>query len=880
MASPFEQYRRQMDVAPVTPSTPGSAQSGSPFEQYRVSIPETVAAPAPQAEVSDVAEAFGKGVAKGVVQTPGILGDVQQLWKAASDYLGSTPVLAAVPNVLNPFTTPYPTGEDVLSVVKQIPGMENILSPEGVEERFPDSAAVRYGSTVGEFVGGSAVPLTKGKYIPEVLMGAAAGLGAQTAEEAGGSQLAGALAVPLALTGGKMGIQKTRDAVTGQLGAARRATEEKVAKELLDVAQDPTQARINLKQGMEEYSTIPGFTPDPAQLSGDPGLQALRNRVATTTPAPFVQQRSENIDALRQSLEGVAPSTEAGSIGTVRQTVERKVGELSDSIDADMTNLGSAVDEVFLNTSAREKFNELLSGYRNKVSELKGAIQGGEFATEGIGQTAARQVEEAGARSFAETADAMPSKSSEWAKMFTPEDTRKVEMSESGLPIVTGGRKEAPELGIEDLEQMRQLLNDEARTVEQGMVTPANTQRLQRIDELRAAIDSAIDQTADTSASVREFRDFYRQEYAPRFRQGPGRAMTEKGRDLRLKVAEEDTLKKFIHSGASSKADAAQFKNIYGDEADGYVRSMIRNELGDAPTGQKVSQILTKYRGVLSEFPEVRKDLKAVSKGTSDLESFVKSEPDVLGRQQPSGVERLTRGDLPEATEQADVEFWKGSAGKRTQLAKELSSKLDTPEEKEALRRSFYNWLTETTKGAEKTPAGGDTIKGSKLLREVNANTDTMKSLGYSDQQIQRIRLLSRAADLESQVRGRAAQLTTGSPTATDQANRLAESMAKIKDRVANTLYTVGKGFVGSGYALTFGARAVGNEFYNRIQTETRNALLERAFTDPKFMDDLMTLGRSPEAEERVARELEAQVRYLIPSLQQGEEGEPTPEQP
>ncbi|MGI9490306.1 MAG: hypothetical protein ACR2RF_31335, partial [Geminicoccaceae bacterium] len=255
--------------------------------------------------------------------------------------------------------------------------LTGLLEGTPLEGRAPQSGVERITRRVGQELGATALPfgaagaaaragaggggaigraLTEGfRQAPagvaatEAGLAGTAGLGAGVAGEVApgsqGAELAGQLIGglgPVAATGAVRGAAR---GIQSKIRPTRpEAVRTEVASQLQRASTDPDRAVQNIEQAQAVARRTPGFELETGQAVNDPGIAALQKQRMQASPALQGQvetMRANSNQALRSSLDQIAPANDAGVIEFqqgVRQSVDQMLGALDQRI-ADATKL-------------------------------------------------------------------------------------------------------------------------------------------------------------------------------------------------------------------------------------------------------------------------------------------------------------------------------------------------------------------------------------------------------------------------------------------------------------------------------------------------------------------------------------------------------------
>jgi len=479
--------------------------------------------------------------------------------------------------------------------------------------------------------------------------------------QGGDAASAGIVLSPLA--GAARGVVKIANLIRKNFTTAGQ--EDIVGQGLKDVVED---AGGNVKQVVEDIDNTltqtadTGFKPTTAQASGDAGLVGLqRDQIATdpllakrtgeqdlaisqrvedvTGPAGDARARRADAEAAQDRLRAINDKTNAAA-AKKESAAEQTASKAEDALSAekegfdDLRGRGTAEDasaaiddtlsgEVKTQSAVkRQKFNAIDPAGTVEVPESLEALS---KAADDIVQDVGRLAD----------GDAVPSSVLHDIKRLVPEsaaddagegatglakEARDFVAAKNAAEGVEEAAEEIAPLTFKELQELRPRLSDAIRQAgDQGKGKLA-----ENLSKLKEVVNNETKRLASegTPAGERakEAGRFFKDEFAPKFRQGEGEkfaASVRKGTNVPTRTAS-----KFIKPNNQGGREAAQqLKRILADApnpqaAEAKVRDYFVGRLVDMTAGDvsavKITRFIQRHSEALKEFPEVRKEFFAM----------------------------------------------------------------------------------------------------------------------------------------------------------------------------------------------------------------------------------------------------------------------------
>lgn len=362
-------------------------------------------------------------------------------------------------------------------------------------------------------------------------------------------------------------------------GQAKRenTAAEAASKEFKQIVDQPD-AAANLAEAQRLEQSVPGFKPGVAKATQDPALLKLQENLesrATGDELRGVQQAHDaNTAAIRGAKDSIVPPT----------------GEFpQDSVAA--ANAGR-VERV------NDKISSQAETVRGKISAQSDSLP--ETDPSAVG-TYLRDTR----KSLKGEADA---RMTELRKGVDPEGT--------GVVQVEGQKPMSVNVALDRRAQINQDLADHYGATNRDA---AATKTIRELQAEKETLDGAIGKV--NAPGLKEYNDYYRDEYAPRFLQGASRDVGRFNRNgyEGNRVASEDVPGKFF--APNNISEARQFNKLYGEDAGArqqmtdHALDDLRRTTVDPNTGQikegAVNKWLAKNERILNEMPWVRDAVNA-----------------------------------------------------------------------------------------------------------------------------------------------------------------------------------------------------------------------------------------------------------------------------
>lgn len=367
---------------------------------------------------------------------------------------------------------------------------------------------------------------------------------------------------------------------------------EAASKEFKGIVDQPD-AAANLAEAQRLEQSIPGFKPGVAKATNDPALLKLQDSMesrATGDELRGVQQAHDaNVAAIRNAKDNIVPPAEAP-----RRNPEQ-VGPLPPT-DTPQDVVAGAV-------------GQRVQGVNNRIEQEAGAVR------QQIQQRSDSLPEVDPSATGTQLRDTRKSLKNE-ADAHMTELRKNVDPDGTGVVQVNGQEPMSVNAALDRRAQINQDLADHYGATNRDA---AATKTIRELQAEKEALDGAIGKV--NAPGLKEYNDYYRDEYAPRFLQGASRDVGRFNRNgyEGNRVASEDVPGKFF--APNNISEARQFNKLYGEDAGArqqmtdHALDDLRRTTVDPNTGQikegGVNKWLAKNERILNEMPWVREAVQA-----------------------------------------------------------------------------------------------------------------------------------------------------------------------------------------------------------------------------------------------------------------------------
>lgn len=772
-------------------------------------------------------------------------------------------------------------GKEYLGGMPQVTrGWENLLGVQKVKapktDAGGDSKANEYLGTIAEFLGGSFFPgagataMASRKLMTATTIALGTAASATTAVE--GKEIGGRLAPSFGLTkeegeqigfgvgslaGPKMiglaaqGIAKGMNAGKSQLAAndiqlsrspeAQKAMANNLLRQdIANALEHAPESEANVLRAMELKKKVDGFSPNLAQMTGAPGLEAMYKEVANKSPAALAKAadaEARNLASIQNYKEKVFPVTgqDVTNPARVKLSADRVVADFA--LQRASEDLSKLTDK-FRRTADNEAIgNELRSMYWTARQQVKGQVDsqlGDVYKTAQKFnirddmtdvRDAVKKIVTADRTTFQDMPPTFSKILSEYPEGTAPVVTR--------VPVVKAGAKtptyrtetkpgvaEKSDASFEELHSLyKQANKDWADATAAGNNTKAFYMKAIR-DQLQAKVNAyAADGYGELAQKFNDYNRNYAK-YATTFREGAG---GEIGKRTRQGIATdaEDIVSKVILQAGDKKKGVQDFFEVYGGDPraaellhdgilDNFSKAAVKN---GTLNPQAARSWMARHNTALGELPELKKALENTttkSQTLVDRRLVLQKQREVLDR---TVLAKIARSDQPEKlVQEALVDPKKMKA---------LLVGAQTEESKQAIARAIADSVLKQPHSFDYLLAHEASLKP--VMNKLGAgHWDNLKDI----------------AEMEK------ISARTKAPTAVE--------LAKLQDIGEKTIGTSVKGMFSRlrnldkpmGVSKEYMVLDVGGRFFYKIRSEELARLRESAMFDPEAAHLLAKLGK------------------------------------
>lgn len=467
-------------------------------------------------------------------------------------------------------------------------------------------------------------------------------------------QLIGGIALPAAVVSRIEAVNDLRKAAQ-QDNVNRHATDFVEGKIQGDVRAYPG-ARDRLNEALQLEDEIPGFQARVGQASGVPSLIDMERRVATAGPEQFNKrsiQDSVQREAIAKYADEKLPLLAGKSdVGTRLENTRTQRNELADalpSVAAEETghslrtirgNLKRRFDQV-----AAEKFDAPVQ----EAERLRVSINPDQLITK-----SADLFRDPVVQYDATNAPAIARRILEVTQRQEATYDGPKLLNSKGEALITP-RDRPTQISFADLKGMREAVGQDIAR-ERGNPSPTARQRLRALYEIQNEIDRTAQQAPESVRGLwNSARDWYRDEYSPRFLRGTNLKQSLKDISGEPRIADEKLAGQYFKKLGSTPMN--RFLKLYVDSPqamkamddhilDTYRREVVKDGLIDP---KKHDVFIRNYEPALKQVPEMRQNLDSMGNAArllSERESMLSRTQSLLDRGQLDRLRYEDHGTL------------------------------------------------------------------------------------------------------------------------------------------------------------------------------------------------------------------------------------------
>ncbi len=582
-----------------------------------------------------------------------------------------------------------------------------------------------------------------------------------------------------------------KSAVDWAAGKRAAAAEKTVGNEIAPVLKDMG-AQAEMRRAADLQEQIPGFNPTLAKASADPVLLQQQAKLEGSASGPTLREwqalHGDNAKAIRDFADTQVPPVGAHPEDAVAKAANNRVNAATGKVEqqvADTTGQIRQTSESLPTVDRAEsgtQLRQIRGAEQNAVKRLKDAIS---------------------------APDTMIRVGDQEMSVKAALDRR------AAINQQTRDYQDATARSVEDVRAMRALADE------------------------RQALDKAIEGV--NLPGMTEYRNYYKNEYAPRFLEGASRDVgryNQFGYD-KNKVAAENVPDQFF--GPNNVSAAKQFNKLYGDTPEvrqimtDHALDKLRQEAIDPATGLLreggVDRWLNRYGRVLNEMPWIRDAIQA-----KDPAALYGRLGDLKARQAAIGDTTLAKqlGNEPGQMIDKALSDWR--------VAKTLKSTVTgDPEAEKALTRAVWD---RALGSGEK----GGALYDAKAIGDFLDKNARSVGVLLTPEHVKSLRTIIDASRIEGRLP--APKGTVPESNAFDNVKQLTGTSVETG---LTTMTTLARGRSSPVYEVT---RLIGNAYRNFSEKELQAAWKE-ALTNPLVAKNLeagISAGKATKMQEEKLR--------------------------
>lgn len=802
-----------------------------------------------------LADSFKKGVS-GLVALPGLAVDAANLPLKAFDYASEkvTELAGGDPSKSVRLSSDYPFmgSQNLYEGASRLLGVKDLPTPKNEYGR--PSKSNEYLGKLAEFAGASVLPgigvvsAAERKLLAamvEIAATAISATGAVEGKELGRTlapkmgvdpmraemmgELLGSLAGPgvagAAARGIERGTARGSQFVTEHTGmtglsreAQQRAGQALATRQLRESLEAAPGSQANLANAVELQNRIPGFRPTLGEASGAPGVIAIEERIAGSSPqdlAAAAARREENVSAIQDFSDRTFPQPAAGPTDAARTRYTARAEQLSrqrEAVDEQIRRLSEldGVDNAAIGTRLRQLRDEAQSKARAQRNALYDDVYlSAERANVTENVSDIRDIMRQVAGSDENAAQIMPALYADLSQAI-----KKYEAKPSRIQLPEGvsvPRQQGVIVPFAALHSMsKRAGEDSMRAVMAGDMT-----RAYHIAQVRDAINAKLAkfegaEYGDVAEKLRTANRFHREKYAPVFQEGLGGRMVRFNR-FGDTTADEEIVRKLIFTPGGQRG-MSEFFDIYGTNPeaakllengvmDMFAKAAVRD--GEIKTAA-LQGFIRQHKAQLDAMPAVRNRLRSIESANEALLSrreAIQAQQKKLDR---TAVAKIAK------TENVDEVVEKALTDRRTMQAL-TSQAARNPQASQAVARAIADAVSAKPDPYAYIQANAPMLR--QALKGLGSeHFDNLLTISKAESTLGRVRVpsavnLERLQDIGEQAVG--------------------TSVKGLFSRMLN----VKKGYMSGGYA----AFDVGGRYIYKIKAEEAHKLMKAAIYDPEL---------------------------------------------
>lgn len=439
-----------------------------------------------------------------------------------------------------------------------------------------------------------------------------AGATGQAVDEAGGNRAVGEFIGGLApsvmgrnvIDAGKGAVKVAAGLLPGNLRTrqAKNAADE-VSRVLGGSLEGESGARLEVANELREE--MPGFNPSLAQSTKSEALRNQQIKIERGLSGGSLEDRivdyKNSEQAINQYIKRVAPNGSPDPTFVVNAG-KRRIGEATGRAERALGNVQSQKESL---AEGIPRVDRALEGQRQRNMIDSAKIEKREAM--------AKIANNFGINSATNPIDARKLKSILKAnKAIIPEsklaDKKNIPAAVRDFLAVDGS------FTFQDIKALRERVVDDLIDAQRS--TTGSRVKVRALTAMKKEIDDFLDESFSSgplAENYRKFREIYLKEYIQPFEQGAAFEVGKKGATGTYRLFDEESAGAFFQPGDISSA--RQYKQIFGEQAEGNIRPFVLDSLSDYTTrdgvidGRRLAEWTRKHATVLEEFPGIKKQV-------------------------------------------------------------------------------------------------------------------------------------------------------------------------------------------------------------------------------------------------------------------------------
>ena len=442
--------------------------------------------------------------------------------------------------------------------------------------------------------------------------------------------LAGGVAVPS--SGGLMGIiRRARSGIDDAAAspemqsAARNTAERVVDRQVKDAVSGTPQAAQNITDALRLRKRIPGFNPSVAEMADSPGLSEMQRRYSLLTPQRLneeVARDAGNVASVRQFYESTAG--QKGKPGAIRSAVNQDVSDTAENLSAQARATAGKIpvaDQMAIGNRAAEIASaEKVAARPAITAAYERAFDAAGDAKVDVSNVLAKVEDILGQKITQIKPDVAPQTVRQIQRILAGNGGKSKEeldylASIMGGDITGGAAATASKMTLRDVDSLRKAINADTASARTSS-DPVAATKLWNLSQVHKEIDDSVSRAQLPNGSKELYSDAvrkYREEYAPRFKEGSNLKMFKDTSLNEPKIAADKFVAEYFKPDTQGGMTRGEnFKKLFGQNAeakdltktgilDSYRQKVVNAETGEINVGAH-NRFMRDYNRTLTSF--------------------------------------------------------------------------------------------------------------------------------------------------------------------------------------------------------------------------------------------------------------------------------------